>query len=224
MIPIGHAKFRDRADGGRQLAVPLKSRPLREPLVLAIPRGGVATGAALARALGAELDVVLSRKLRAPFQPEYALGAVGEDGVVYWNPDGPSADELPAGYLEKERHHQLAEIGRRIRLLRGARPAARITGRSVIVTDDGIATGSTMIAALRTVRRKRPHELIVAVPVASLDSLSMIRRFCDDVICLNPAEEFRAVGEYYDDFIPIEDQDVVQLLGEFVRPMPEGTD
>lgn len=220
MTPIAPTTFRDRADGGQRLAERLKVRPLRDPLVLAIPRGGVATGAALAGGLGAELDVVLSRKLRAPFQPEYALGAVGEDGAVFWNPDGPTADELPADYLEAETDHQLVEIARRKRLFRRVRPAARVAGRSVIVTDDGIATGSTVIAALRTVRALRPHELIVAVPVASADRLAAVRRWCDDVVCLVATDEFVSVGAFYDDFSQIEDEEAARLLARHTRPLP----
>ena len=143
--------FRDREDGGRRLAAEFKNVELRDPLVLAIPRGGVATGAALARELGAEMDVVLAHKLRSPLQPELAFGAVGEDGKIYLNHRVEMATGVTERYLELERKRQFAEIARRKERFRAVRPAASIEGRSIILTDDGIATGSTMIAAINPV-------------------------------------------------------------------------
>jgi predicted phosphoribosyltransferase len=207
--------FRNREDAARQLAGRLQGRAWRAPLVLAIPRGGVVTGAVLARALGADLDVVLSRKLRAPLQPELAVGAIGEDGRVYLNPHVQEILDLPEEYLAAERRHQLGEIARRKKLFRGVRPQAPVAGRSVIVTDDGIATGSTMIAALQAVKPQGPHELLVAVPVASPDRLAEVRRWCDEVVCLLSPEEFWAIGEFYDDFTQVEDDEVIQLLRAF---------
>lgn len=212
--------FRDREDAARRLAQKFKGRELRDPLVLAIPRGGVVTGAVLARELDAELDVVLSRKLRAPGQPELAIGAVSEDGQVYLNERledliGPFGD-----YLAREREHQLAEIARRKALFRAARPAATLAGRSVIVTDDGIATGSTMIAALKVARAQGPHELIVAVPVAPPDRLEDVGRWCDEVICLYSPEMFWAIGQFYRDFTQVQDGQAVALLRQFVPAHP----
>lgn len=209
------AMFHDREDAAHQLAARLKGRALHEPLVLAIPRGGVVTGAVLARELGAELDVVLSRKLRAPGQPELAIGAIAEDGQVYLNHHAEGFLEGLENYLAGERRHQLAEIARRRKLFRAARPQARITGRSVLVTDDGIATGSTMIAALQAVKAQKPRELIVAVPVASPDRLAEVRRWCDDVVCLLTPELFWAVGQFYEDFRQVEDEEAVELLRKF---------
>jgi|SRR5579883_469706 len=213
-------RFQNRADGGRQLGEKLKGRKLRDPLVLAIPRGGVATGLALACELGAELDVVLSRKLRAPFQPEYALGAIAEDGRVTLNPVAVQATGASEEYLEGEKRHQLDEIARRKKLFRAVRPAAWIAGRSVIVTDDGIATGSTMIAALQSVRAQQPHELIMAVPVAPPDRLQQMRRLCDEVVCLLAPEDFYAVGQFYDEFETVEDEEVVRMLREAAIEKP----
>jgi predicted phosphoribosyltransferase len=217
MRAVETLRFRDRADGGRQLGERLKGRELRDPLVLAIPRGGVATGLALAQELGAELDVVLSRKLRAPYQPEYAIGAIAEDGQVTLNPGAAEESGASSGYLEREKRHQLGEIARRKKLFRDVRPAARIAGRSVIVTDDGIATGSTMIAALQAVRAQGPHELIMAVPVAPPERLEQMRRYCDDVVCLLEPEVFFAVGQFYVEFNTVEDDEVVRLLRECSR-------
>jgi predicted phosphoribosyltransferase len=209
--------FRNREDAARQLAQRLKGRELRDPLVLAIPRGGVVTGAVLARELGAELDVVLSRKLRAPLEPELAVGAVSEDGHVFLNHHAQAMSDLTATYLARERRHQLGEIARRKKLFRAVRAPAPIAGRSVIVTDDGIATGSTMIAALQAIKPQHPHEVIVAVPVASPDRLDEIRRWCDDTVCLLAPPNFWAIGQFYADFSQVEDEEVVELLRECGR-------
>jgi len=215
--------FVNREDAAHQLAQRLKGRELHDPLVLAIPRGGVVTGAELARELGAQLDVVLSRKLRAPGQPELAIGAVAEDGCVYLNPLGQEVLDLSNDYLAEERKHQFDEIARRQQLFRGVRPKAPLAGRSVIVTDDGIATGATMIAALQVVKAQRPREIIVAVPVASPDRLAEIRRWCDDVVCLLTPVEFWAIGQFYKDFTQVEDEQVVALLQEFA-PAAQATE
>jgi len=213
--------FRNREEAARQLAQKLRGRDLYDPVVLAIPRGGVITGAVLARELRADLDVVLSRKLRAPGQPELAVGAVAEDGLVYLNPRTRELLDCMELYLEQERHLQLAEIARRKKLIRAVRPQASIAGRSVIVTDDGIATGSTMIAALQTVRTQRARELIVAVPVASPDRLEEVRLWCDDVVCLLAPEQFWAIGQFYKDFTQVEDEEVIELLREFAPSRPD---
>jgi len=207
--------FRNREDAGRQLAGKLKGRQLYNPLVLAIPRGGVILGAVLAQELGAELDVVLSRKLRAPWMPELALGAVSEDGRVYLTRSAREQLGLTEDDLASERRYQLAEIARRQKLFRGVRPQAPVAGRSVIVTDDGIATGSTMIAALQVIKGQHPKEVIVAVPVASPERLIEVRRWCDDLICLFSTEDFWAIGQFYEDFTQVEDEQVLDLLREF---------
>ncbi len=204
--------FRNRAEAARVLARRFEGRPLRDPLVLAIPRGGVVTGAVLARELGAELDVVLSRKLRAPFQPELALGAIGENGRIYLNPSAREFPDVDDSYIAGESKHQLGEIVRRKALFRAVRPQATIDGRSVIVTDDGIATGATMIAALDLARASRPFELIVAVPVASPDPLREVRRHCDELICLLAPSPFWAIGQFYADFTQVEDEQAVELI------------
>jgi predicted phosphoribosyltransferase len=204
--------FRDREDAARELAAKLKGRPLHRPLVLAIPRGGMVTGAVLAQELGAELDVVLSRKLRAPGQPELALGAVCEDGKVYLTDLARNVLGLTENDLADERRYQLQEIAQRKKVFRAVRRRAAVTGRSVIVTDDGIATGSTMIAALQSLRTRKPRELIVAVPVAAPDRLAEVRHWCDDAVCLLAPETFWVVGQFYEDFRPVEDEDVVGIL------------
>jgi putative phosphoribosyl transferase len=212
--------FKDRADAARQLARRLKNRELRNPLVLAIPRGGVVTGAVLAEELDAELDVVLARKLRALGQPELAIGAISENGDVYLNALARRAPGVTEEYLREERAHQLREIRRRRRLFRAVRPETHVSGRSVIVTDDGMATGSTMLAALRVLNARTPHEIIVAVPVAPRDLVELIRGQCSHVECLLAPIEFDAVGSFYADFRQVEDEEVVCLLREFGTPLP----
>jgi predicted phosphoribosyltransferase len=213
--------FKDREDGARQLADRLRDRAFRDPLVLAIPRGGLVTGAILAAELGAELDVVLARKLRAPNQQEAAIGAIAEDGRIYLNPDIREVIGHWAQYLEQERTFQMAEIERRKRLIRRLRPRAQVAGRSVIVTDDGIATGSTMIAALQSIRAQNPYELIVAVPVASPERLARVRRYCDEAVALLAPEDFWAVGQYYEKFGQVGDDEVIELLQPWRRPPAE---
>jgi predicted phosphoribosyltransferase len=207
--------FHDREDAAHKLAAAMRELTLPNPLILAIPRGGVVTGAILARELGGELDVVLSRKLRAPGQPELAMGAVSEDGQVHLNRGVVEALDIAEEYLQQEKKHQLAEIARRKQLYRSVRPEAKIPGRLVIVTDDGIATGSTMMAAVQTVRAQRPSKLMVAVPVAPCDRLAAFEELCDRVVCLHSPAEFWAVGQFYEEFPTVEDEDVVKLLKSF---------
>jgi predicted phosphoribosyltransferase len=163
------AMFANREDAARQLAKSLGTQPLQDPLVLAIPRGGVVIGAVLADALNADLDIVLARKLRAPKQSESAIGAISENGCVYLDPASEDILLYHEEHLSEERRFELAEIARRKEAYRGVHPAIEIAGRSVIVADDGIATGSTMMAALKAVHPQRPHEVIVAVPVGCPD-------------------------------------------------------
>ncbi len=210
--------FRNREDGALQLARRLQRYKLRDPLVLGIPRGGVVTAAVLARELGAELDVVLSRKLRAPYQPELAIGAVGEDGEVHLNSFARDIPGVTDSYIDKERDHQIAEIARRKKLFRGAKRSAPVSGRSVIITDDGVATGSTMLAALHVLNGQKPHEIIVAVPVAPPDTLARIRPLCTRLEFLLAPQEFAAVSQFYEEFRQVEDEEVVRLLREFQLP------
>jgi predicted phosphoribosyltransferase len=193
----------------------LKGLHRRHPLVLAVPRGGVVVGAVLAHELDAELDVILARKLRAPYQPELAIGAVSEDGEVHLNAFARQIPGVTDDYLDAERAHQIAEIARRRSMFREARPAAVVSGRTVIVTDDGIATGSTILAALHVLKAKTPHEVIVAVPVAPPEMVAHLGKHCDRVECLLAPPHFGAVGAFYRDFEQVEDDAVIRLLREF---------
>jgi putative phosphoribosyl transferase len=206
--------FRNREDAALQLAERLGARKLKDPVVLAIPRGGVVIGAILAAKLGAELDVVLARKLRAPDQPELAIGAIGEDGEIYMSPFAHDVAGVTDEYIESERKYQVEEIGRRKKLFRKVRPAVEVAGRSVIVTDDGIATGSTMLAALHVLSAKTPHEIIVAVPVAPPETLDKFRPQCDHIECLVAPRSLGAISMFYADFQQVEDDEVLRLLGD----------
>jgi predicted phosphoribosyltransferase len=204
--------FADRAEAGRLLARELRDEIPRRPVVLAIPRGGVEVAAPLAAALSADLDVVLARKLRAPHQPELAIGAVTEEGEVTLVEHAAVIPGVTAASIAAERGRQLGEIARRRAMYRAVRPAVPLAGRAVILTDDGIATGATMIAALHTVRAASAAHVTVAVPVAAPERLAEVRRLCDRVVCLAAPESFAAVGEFYTDFSPVEDERVVELL------------
>jgi putative phosphoribosyl transferase len=206
--------FNDRDEAGTLLVERLRGSDTEKPLVLAIPRGGIEVGAAIARGLGCDLDVVLSRKLRAPHQPELAIGAVSESGAVYLNRFATAMTDAGQAYVEAERKKQLEEIDRRRKMFRAVRPQADVRGRTVILTDDGIATGATMIAALKTVRAAGAKQVIVAVPVGSPDRIDALRPLCDRVECLLEPAEFWAVGQFYRHFEQVSDERVVELLRE----------
>ncbi len=204
--------FRDRAEAGRQLAAALDAYRARRPFVLAIPRGGVVTGYEVAVALGAPLDVIVPRKLRAPHNPELAIGAVAHDGSVYLDADLVRSLRVGEDYVREEIANQLAEIRRRMQLYRGDQPAPRLVGRVAVVVDDGIATAATMLAAIRAARAMTPARLVAAVPVAPADGVRRLALEADDVCCLLTPEFFYAVGQFYDDFNQTIDDEVVGLL------------
>jgi predicted phosphoribosyltransferase len=212
--------FLDREDAGYRLAARLKGRSLRDPLVLAVPRGGLVVGAALARELGADLDVVLARRLWDPRHPERAIGAIDEDGDVYLTAYGEKRAGWLADGLHDERRQQLLEVLRERHFFRRIRPAAPVPGRSVIVTEDGVAPGSRLTAAVLAVRPQLPHELIVAVPVAAPGALAEVKDSADEVVCLHSPPSFETTGQFYTDFGPVEDKQVVDLLRAFA-PAPQ---
>ena len=204
-------RFRDRADAAGKLAVALHAYRGKNPLVLAIPRGAVPMGRVLAAELGGELDLVLVRKLRAPDSPELAVGAIDESGWIYVADYARSvgADEA---YLQKEKNLQLETLRRRRAQYTPQRAPHDAAERIAIVVDDGLATGATMIAALHSVRAKKPARLICAVPVAAPESLEKVRPYADEVVCLATPREFHAVSQFYDAFPQVEDEEVVKLL------------
>lgn len=203
--------FETRLDAAKRLAKALEDFRGQNPLVLAIPRGAVPMGAAIAEALEGELDVVLVRKLGAPFNPELAVGAIDESGWTYLAAHAAEvgADEA---YLAKETATQLELLRSRRARYTPARPPADPSGRVAIVVDDGIATGASMIAALHAVRAKNPERLICAVPVAAPSSAAQVQRHADAFVCLETPLEFLAVGQFYRHFPQVSDDEVVALL------------
>jgi predicted phosphoribosyltransferase len=203
-------RFKNRQQAAQLLAERLRvTYQNKNPLILGVPRGAVPMARFIADALGGELDVVLVHKLTHPEQPELAIGAIDEQGNAFiadW-----AADVDPA-YLDAEKQRQLAVLARRRATYTPARPPIDAAGRIVIVVDDGIATGSTMTAALRAIRRRRPKKLIGAVAVASPDAARAMRHECDAVVCLNVPAEFYAVGQFFDDFDQVTDEEVIAIL------------
>ncbi len=216
--------FRDRREAGSRLADALEAYRGQDVLVLGIPRGGVPVAAEVALHVGGELDVVVARKLGAPFSAELAIGAVTANGGRFLNEDLIRELGIPEAYLGGVTAREMAEAHRREQRFRGRRPVARVTGRIVIVVDDGLATGATMRAAVRSVRAQRPAKLVVAVPVGSQQACAALRAEADDVVCLFEPEAFFAVGAFYEHFEPTEDAEVQELLQEACAPhRPAGT-
>ncbi len=203
--------FEDRIDAARQLAAELHRGAGPRPLVLAIPRGAVPMAEAIAGELGGDLDVVLVRKLGAPFNPEFAVGAVDETG---WAFVADHAAEAGAGadYLEREKREQLAVLARRRAEYTPGRAPLDPAGRTAIVVDDGLATGATMIAALHAVRAREPARLVCAVPVASRESLGKVRPYADEIVCLHAPIDFHAVSQFYRTFGQVGDEEVKAIL------------
>lgn len=208
--------FADRRAAGRLLAGQLLKFKLERPLVLALPRGGVPVAYEVANQLDADLDLLLVRKIGAPHHPEFGIGAVidGDNPQILINRDVADQLRVPSGYIHNEAHRQLREIERRRERYFGGRRPIPITGRTVIVVDDGIATGSTIRAALRAIRQKKPVRLILAVPVGAPDSLLSLSSECDEIVCLLTPDPFHAVGAHYDDFTQTTDEEVKQLLDD----------
>ncbi|HEX5724218.1 MAG TPA: phosphoribosyltransferase [Longimicrobiaceae bacterium] len=215
-------RFRDRADAGQRLAREL-SRYAGRPdvVVLALPRGGVPVGYEVARALGAPLDVFLVRKLGVPGHEELAMGAIASGGTRVLNPRVVEALGIPDRVIDAVAAREEEELERRERAYRGARPQPRLEGCTVVLVDDGLATGSTMRAAAAAVRQHRPREVVVAVPVAAGETCDEIRDEVDDVVCALTPEPFYAVGLWYEDFSQTTDEEVRELLAH-APAAPEG--
>lgn len=208
--------FEDRSEAGRKLSALLVKRGYKkdEPLVvLGIPRGGVVVADEVAAGLSAPLDVIIARKLRAPYQPELGIGAViSGDHITIINEEVARLTGATKDYLDREIADQREEIERRLRFYRGESPATEVSGKTVIVVDDGIATGYTFRAALEGLRRRNPRKLIAAAPVAAQDSAEMLRAFADEVICLSTPAYFVAVGAWYRNFDQTSDEEVAAIL------------
>jgi putative phosphoribosyl transferase len=217
--------FKDRSHAGRKLARALAHYRNREPIVLALPRGGVPVGAEVAKALDAPLDLILVRKIGVPFQPELAMGAVvdGNEPLVVRNEDVIRLLGIDEAAFTAVCDDELAELERRRQRYLSGRRQAEIAGRTAIVIDDGLATGATTRAALRAMRRRNPKTLVLAIPVAPTDSLAEMRGEADEVVCLESYPDFGAIGLYYSNFLPVPDQEVIDLLARFPAPGDNGS-
>ena len=206
-------KFRDRQHAGRELAERLVGQAAGpDAIVLGIPRGGVILADIVATRLGAGFDIVIPRKLGAPDNDELAIGAVMQDGTTYLNKYLVNALRISDEYLEQEKSHQISEIGRRSKAYRKQDLAYVIGGKNAILVDDGIATGATVIASARWVRKQNPSRLTIAVPVAPTQSVEVLEEEADAVIALHKSREFSAVGQFYELFDPVTDEQVQSIM------------
>lgn len=214
-MPFFSATFADRTAAGLALAAELGRRSYSNPVLLALPRGGVPVALEAARSLHAPLDLVMVRKIGAPGHREYAIGAVvdGAEPQIVIDRSAAASSGASDTYIENATTQALAEIKHR-RARYGAGKPERIAGRTAIVVDDGIATGSTMLAALKAVRRSAPERIVVAVPVAAPSALERISPHCDEIVCLHTPQQFHSVGAHYDRFDQTTDDEVVDLLAE----------
>ena len=203
--------FKDRLDAARQLSKALKKYEGQNPLILAIPRGAVPMGAWIADVLHGQMDVVLVRKLRTPLQPEVAIGAVDETGRAYLSPCAATLGIDPQ-YVKDEIKLQMKTLKARRRQYSQIRAPIPVQGRVVIVVDDGLATGATMMSALKAVRQHHPQRLVCAIPVASPDALSKIKPLADETVCLHAPEDFMAVAQFYQQFPQVDDAQVLTSL------------
>lgn len=206
------APFADRRDAGRQLAQRLRSLAGEEAVVVALPRGGVPVATEVARELAAPLEFIAVRKLGAPHNPEYGIGAIAEGGTRVFDPEALAGLGVDNGMLESIVARETAELRRRVEAYRGDRPPRRLRDRLVIVVDDGVATGVTDTAALRDIRAQRPRRLVLAVPVCPPDSAARLRAEADEVVCLLEPTLLYGVGQWYRDFEQVSDDEVIDAL------------
>ena len=208
-------RFHDRSDAGKQLATHVRGLALAEPVVLALPRGGVPVAVEVAAALRAPLDVFVARKVGAPGQPEYGIGAIAEGGTVVADPNALRALRLSREQFDALATREATELERRVRDYRGDRPLLAVAGRDVVLVDDGLATGVTAEAALRALRSQQPRRLVLAVPVCARATAERLRTegIADDVVFVLAPADFWAVGQWYEVFGQTSDAEVVDLLG-----------
>jgi len=204
--------FRDRLEAGRLLGYSLKSQRLNKPVVLGIPRGGLVVAREVARMLDGELDIVLARKLRAPQNPELAIGSVSETGKLFLDESLVAGLDIPGEYIAQEKEYQMAKIARHLALVRSVLPKTPLAGREVIITDDGVATGSTLQAALWAARHENPSKLIAAMPVGPEDTVRRLSADCDEMLVARVPSYFSAVGQFYLRFEQVEDEEVLTIL------------
>jgi putative phosphoribosyl transferase len=203
--------FLNRVEAGKKLAAALKGVD-KNAIVFAVPRGGVLVGFEVADALNIPLDVIITKKIGAPENPELAIGAVAEDGTYLLDDNVVKMLGVPQSYIEAEVQRKKNEIKRRLKTYRGDVPNSEIAGRQVILVDDGVATGSTLKAALRSLQKRGAKTVTVAVPVGPVDTIHELKREADKVVCLSTPDPFYAIGEFYEDFEQTTDEEVIDLL------------
>jgi len=213
-MPLTETIFRDRQDAGRRLAAQLEKYRDRNPMVLGLPRGGVPVAFEIARELNAPLDVLVARKIGAPMQPELGIGAIAQGDVMVLDHDTIRHLGLSRDDIARSAQIEISEMRRRLEEYRGDTGLPDVSGRTVILVDDGLATGVTMIAALKAVRQGNPDHIVIAVPVCALETVRSIERMGVDVVCASVPETFRAVGIWYRNFTQTSDAEVIELLEE----------
>lgn len=206
------AYFANRIDAGKQLAKALKTCEGKNAIVLAIPRGGVVVGYEIAKALNLPLDVIIPRKIGAPNNPELAIGAMTEDGTTILDNNLVAYIGVSSEYIKQESERQKKEIQRRLKLYRQDTPYPSLEGLEVVLVDDGIATGSTMKAALASAKKKGARSVVVAIPVGPPTTIDELKKQADNVVCLYTPEYFSAIGQFYDDFTQTSDEEVIELI------------
>jgi len=205
--------FKDRADAARKLAKKLEWLKKEKPIILAVPRGGVVTGNVIASELGATLDIIVSRKVGAPDNPELAIGAVLHDGSYFPNERITIMLNVPQNYINQEIAVQMKEIERRLIRFRGSKEY-NLEGKTVVLVDDGIATGATMFVAALWVKKQKPKKLIIAIPVGPKETVDELNKMADKVVVLDCPQFFNAVGEFYQEFNPVDDYEVQEIMSK----------
>jgi putative phosphoribosyl transferase len=206
--------FKDRTEVGKSLAEKIRGMNLKKPIVLAIPRGGVPVAKEIALAIRAPLDLVITRKIGYPGQPEFAIGAVTQEGELILDQQTIRSLAVPKEYLKQEAEAQTREIRSRLERYRGKRSFPDFNGKDVIIVDDGIATGNTVLAAIDSVKRKKPASITLAIGVAPRESIHKLSDKVDSIVCLDMPEPFYAIGEFYESFEQVEDDEVKQIISE----------
>ncbi|MDP3780573.1 MAG: phosphoribosyltransferase family protein [Nitrosopumilaceae archaeon] len=206
--------FSDRIDAGKQLGKKLEFLKGRDPLILAIPRGGVVVADAIATVLDCKLDIIVSRKIGAPHNSELAIGAVLHDGSYFPNSEVVKMLQVPQSYIDLEKSIQMKEIERRLINYRGSLQYD-LENKIIVIVDDGIATGATILVAALWVKKQKPKKVIIAVPVGSKDSIQKLKKIADEVVVLHAPDFFNAVGEFYKDFEQVEDETVLEIMRRY---------